>query len=247
MDIPIPAFIGVASFITGVMSGISGGGGGMLMVPVLIFAGLPPQQAVATGKMNGLGAAFGGLTAFVKTGHIRRDILKVMLPIAVVVGVTTPLVFAAMDSQIFQVILGALLILLVPTLFIKKKPLQAPSHQRKLAGYGAYSGVLTLQALFGSGVGSLALFVLTLLLGTNKLEANATRRAVMAVLAPITFVALLLSGYVVLSYGLAGMVSAFAGTHLGSKIALKKGEQFMTIAMAVTVVIAGAAIIISAL
>jgi uncharacterized membrane protein YfcA len=247
MEILPFVIIAVGGVISGVLSGISGGGGGMLMIPLFIMVGLPPQTAVATGKMNGLGATFGGLSVFAKTGYIRKDILKVMLPIAVVVGVTTPLVFAAIDSKAFQIILGIILILMVPTLFLKRKRLEPPSKKHKAAGYSLYSGVLALQAIFGTGVGSLALFVLTLLLGTSKLEANATKRAVTAILTPITFVALLLGGFVNLAYGSVGLVSVFIGTHLGSKIALRKGERFVSIAMAITIAIAGVTIIIGAL
>jgi uncharacterized membrane protein YfcA len=238
--------VAIAGLGSGVLSGISGGGGGMLMIPVFILVGLPPQVAVATGKMNGLGAAFGGLSVFSKTGHIRRDILKVMIPIAVVVGVTTPFVFSAIDSNSFQLVLGLILILLIPTLFLKRKDLHAPSKKHRVAGYISYSGVLTIQSLFGSGVGSLALFVLTLLFGTTKLEANATKRAVTAVLTPITFIALLLAGYISILYGLVGLVSVFVGTHIGSKMALKKSEQFISIFMAVTVAIAGVILIVNA-
>lgn len=247
MDIVPYIFIGFAGFFSGILSGMSGGGGGMLMIPAFILVGLPPQVAVATGKMNALGAAFGGLSAFARTGHIRKDILKVMIPIAIGIGLATPFIFSAIDSNYFQFILGLILILLTPTLFIKKKQMHAPTKKHRVAGYVSYSGVLAVQALFGSGVGTLALFVLTLLLGTTKIEANATRRAVMAVLTPLTFIALLIGGYVALVYGIIGLISVFAGTHLGTKIALKRGEQFVTIAMAVTIAIAGTVLMISAL
>jgi hypothetical protein len=247
MDIIPYIFIAVAGFGSGVLSGMSGGGGGMLMIPAFIAVGLPPQNAVATGKMNGLGAAFGGLSAFIKTGYIRKDILKVMVPIAIVIGVTTPFIFFAIESDLFQIILGAILLLMTPTLFIKNKLSSIAAKKHRVAGYGAYSGVLTLQSLFGSGVGSLALFVLTLLFGTTKLEANATKRAITAVLTPITFIALLLGGFVVLSYGSVGMLSVFAGTHLGSKIAIKKGERFVTFAMAIVIAISGCLLIINAM
>lgn len=240
-------FIAIVGVISGLLSGVSGGGGGMIMIPAFILVGLSPQQAVATGKMNGLGAAFGGLAAFAKTGYIRKDILRIMIPIAIVVGLITPLVFSIIESSIFQMLLGIILIALVPTLFIKKKSLNVPSKKHKLAGYSAYSGVLAVQAIFGSGVGSLALFVLTLLLGTSKIEANATKRAVTAVLTPITFIALLIGGYVVLPYGIVGLVSVFIGTHLGSKIALQQGEKFVTVAMAIIISISGLALMIAAL
>ena len=238
--------IAAAGIVAGILSGIGGGGGGMIMMPVLIFLGLPPQNAVATGKMNGLGAALGGLTAFAKTGHIRKDILKVMIPAAVVIGLVTPVAFSLIESDVFQVILGILLIVLTPTLFLKRKLAFQPSRKHKVAGYSAYSGVLTLQAIFGSGVGSLAMYAQTLLLGTTKLEANATKRAVNSVLTPITFVALLIGGYVVLSYGLVGMVAAFIGTHIGTKIAIKQGEMFAAYALASVGLVSGVILIISA-
>lgn len=247
MDVLPYVLIAVVGVVSGVLSGISGGGASMLMMPALIFVGLPPQQAVATNKMNGLGAAFGGLMAFAKTGHIRKDILRVMIPLAIVIGLVTPFVFAAIESDVFQVLLGVILILLVPTLFIKKRSLSVSTKKHRLAGYSAYSGVLTIQAIFGSGVGSLALFVLTLLLGTSKIEANATKRAVTAVLTPITFVALLIGGYVDVPYGIVGLISIFIGTHFGSKLALKKGEGFVTMAMATTITIASIVLIAKAL
>ena len=115
-----------------------------------------------------------------------------------------------------------------------------------MAGYGAYSAVLTLQSIFGSGSGSLAMFVQTLLLGTTKLEANATKRAVNSVLTPITFIALLIGGYVVIGYGLVGMTAAFIGTHIGTKIAIKQGERFAAYALAIVGLISGVLLVATA-
>jgi uncharacterized membrane protein YfcA len=119
-----------------------------------------------------------------------------------------------------------------------------PAKKHKVAGYTSYTGVITIQAIFGSGVGSLALFVLTLLFGTSKLEANATKRAVTAVLTPIKLIALFIGGYVVLSYGVIGLLSVFIGTYIGSRIAIKSGEQFVSVIMALTVSAAGLFLII---
>lgn len=230
--------LSIVGLIAGVLSGIGGGGAGMIMIPTLIALGLPPQVAVATGKMNGLGSALGGLSVFAKSAQVRKDILKVMIPVAIVVGIMTPFIFTRIDSDTFQVILGIVLILLVPTLFLKKKITNSRSKKSRTVGYVAYSGVITMQSLFGAGVGSLALFVLTLIFGTTKLEANATRKAVSAVLTPITFAALFIGGFVWLSYGIVGMVSMFIGSRIGAKIAIKNGDKLVAIIMAVTTTIA---------
>lgn len=210
----------------------------MVMVPLAIAVGLPPQTAVGTMKMAGLGAAFGGLSVFAKSGHIRTDIFKIMAPIAVIIGLLTPFIFQQIDSTLFQNTLGIILLLIAPTLFIKKRDLQ-PSKRKKGLGYMLYSGVLTLQALFGTGVGSLANFILTLLLGTTKLEANATKRAVTAILVPLTFIGLLVTGFVSLPHGITLLIAMFIGTHIGSKIAVKKGENFVTYAMFILAVVSG--------
>ena len=237
------AFIGLLS---GIVSGISGGGGAMLMIPAFIFTGLPPQVAVATAKMSGLGGDFGGLQAFIKSGHIRKDIIKVMIPIAIIIGLITPLVFAAIDGKEFQIALAIFMILMLPTLFIKKKTLKAPTRKHKVIGYSLYSVVLFLQGIFSGGVGSLAVYVLTLLFGTSKIETMATRRAVVAVMSPIAVVALFIGGFIHVGLGLAGLITAFIGTYIGTKIILKRGEQFVTIVLAVTILISSIVLLVTA-
>lgn len=234
MDILPIVVIFIGGLVTGVLSGISGGGAGMLIVPLMIAIGLPPQQAVATSKMGALGSSLGGLSVFRKSGHIRKDIVRVMLPIAVIIGLSAPLIFIKLDSELMQRIIAIILLLMVPTLFIRKKPV-AHGKKKKGLGYVLYSIILTIQALFGSGVGSLSLFVMTLLFGTSKIEANATKRAITAIMTPLTFVGLLIAGFVHIIYGLSLMAGGLIGTHIGSRIAVKKGDTFVTYAMAVIV------------
>jgi uncharacterized membrane protein YfcA len=238
------AFVGLLS---GIVSGIGGGGGAMLMIPAFIFTGLPPQIAVATAKLSGLGGDFGGLRTFIKSGHVRKDIFKVMFPIAIAVGIVAPLVFAVVESTTFQLALGIMMIALIPTLFIKKNALKRPTRKHKTVGYVLYTCVLFLQGIFSGGIGSLAVYVLTLLFGTTKLETIATRRAIVAVLSPVTLVALFIGGYVSIGLGLIGLVTAYIGTVIGTKIILKRGDRFVSIAMAVTIFASSAALIVTAL
>lgn len=246
MEILPYILIAIVGLLSGIVSGISGGGGAMLMIPAFIFAGLPPQVAVATAKMSGLGGDFGGLRAFIKSGHIRKDIIRIMIPVAIVVGLITPLVFATVDSRGFQIALAVFMILMLPTLFIKKKTLKLPTHKHKFIGYSLYSAVLFLQGIFSGGVGSLAVYVLTLLFGTSKIETIATRRAIVAVMSPIAVSALLIGGFINIGLGLAGLVTAFIGTYIGTRIILKRGERFVTAVMAITILISSIVLLIKA-
>lgn len=219
----------------------------MLMIPAFIFTGLPPQVAVATAKLSGLGGDFGGLRTIIRSGHIRKDIARVMIPIAVVVGLITPLVFAAVESRGFQIALAIFMMLMIPTLFVKKKTVQPGARKHTIGGYALYSVVLFLQGIFSGGVGSLAIYVLNLLFGTRKLETIATRRVIVAVMSPISVIALLISGFIDIWFGLAGLATAFIGTYIGTKIILKREEKFVTIVMAIVIFASSAALLINAL
>jgi uncharacterized protein len=239
--------IAIVGLISGIFSGITGGGGALIMIPAFIFGGLPSQAAVASAKLSGIGGDFGGLGAFIKSGHIRKDIIKVMIPIAVIVGLIVPLVFTAIASEGFQIALAIFMILMLPTLFIKKKTLKRSTQKHKLIGYFLYTAVLFLQGIFSGGVGSLAVYVLTLLFGTSKIETMATRRAIVAVLSPITVVALLIGGFINIGFGLTGLVTQYIGTYIGTKIVLKRGELFISIVMATAILISSIILLVNAL
>ena len=226
---------------------MTGGGGALIMIPAFVFSGLSPQMAVATAKLSGLGGDFGGLAAFFKSGHIRKDIIKVMIPIAIIIGLMVPFVFAMVANQGFQIALAIFMIFMLPTLFIKKKTLPRPTRKHKLIGYFLYSAVLFLQGIFSGGVGSLAVYVLTLLFGASKVETMATRRAIVALMSPITVAALLVGGFVSIGLGLTALVTQFIGTHIGAKIVLKRGETFISIMMAIAILISSIVLLINAL
>lgn len=247
MEILPYIFIAIVGLLSGVVSGISGGGGAMLMIPALIFTGLPPQVAVATAKMSGLGSDFGGLRAFLGSGRIRKDIVRVMIPVAVIVGLITPFVFAVVDSREFQIALALFMILMLPTLFMKNMTLKKPTRKHTFVGHVLYSVVLFLQGIFSGSVGSLSVYILTLLFGASKMETMATRRAIVAVMSPIAVVALLIGGFVDVRLGIIGLLAAFVGTYVGAKFILGRNERFVTIVMALTILVSSAALLVRAL
>lgn len=247
MEILPYIFIAIVGLLSGIVSGMSGGGGAMLMIPAYIFSGLPPQMAVATAKFSGLGGDFGGLRAFIKSGHIRKDVVKVMIPIAIVIGLITPLIFAAIESKGFQIVLALFMIAMLPTLFLKKRTVKPPTRKHRFIGYSLYTVVLFLQGLFSGGIGSLAVYILNLLFGATKIETMATRKAIVAVMSPIAVIALFIGGFISFWLGLVGLVTAFIGTHIGTKIILKQGELFVTITMAAVIFVSSVALLVNAL
>ncbi len=67
--------------LVGVLSGLFGVGGGFLMTPLLIFAGIPPAVAVATGSNQIAGASLSGVMA-----HWRRKTVDFRMGIVLLAG-----------------------------------------------------------------------------------------------------------------------------------------------------------------
>ncbi|MED3647603.1 TSUP family transporter [Halalkalibacterium halodurans] len=69
----------VAAFIDSVV-----GGGGLISIPALLFAGLPPSVALG---MNKSVATMGVLTStinFLQSGHINKKLVFTLLPLSIV-------------------------------------------------------------------------------------------------------------------------------------------------------------------
>lgn len=84
-----------------------------------------------------------------------------------------------------------------------------------------------------------------MLFGLTALEANATKRVAQAVQSVLMFVLLFFQGFIVVGHGVATLLGSFIGTHIGSKLAIKKGDQFIKYALAVMMAISGVVLIVT--
>ena len=236
-------FIGLAS---SVLSGMGGGGGGFIMMPYLIFIGLTPAQALATMKLGSTGTTIGSLTAFKGTGLIRRNLVAPFMAITLVCALIAAWIIPQIDSGVFQKIIGAALIVLIPTLFIKKASFQPGARSRGyiIVGYIAYTAFAFLQALVGTGIGTVLVLILMFLFGLSALEAQATKRIAQPIQGVVLFVFLAIQGLVVWAHGIAGMLGAIIGSHIGTKFAIKRGEGFVKIMLAVVMAVSGVVLLV---
>lgn len=236
------------SLFASILSGISGGGGAFILTPYYIFIGLSPQQAVATGKVAGLGVAGGSLTAFKGKGLVRKKLLLPLITITICTSFLAAWLMPKVDASIFQIIIGILLIAVIPTLFINKASLQPGARSGKWigAGYVLYLLISFVQGMFGTGLAMLLTLNLMLLFGLGALEANATKRVAQSVQSALLFILLLFQGLIVIGHGIATFFGSLIGSHIGSKLAIRKGDKFVKVALAVTMVISGVALIATA-
>ena len=164
----------VAAF-AGMVDSIAGGGG-LITIPALLWAGITPAQALATNKLQG---SFGSLTSsinFIRKGYVdpRDMVLAIVLTFA---GSALGTVLVQMlDASILLKILPALLILIALYFLFSPRVGDIDAHQiisKSVFAFTAGFGIGFYDGFFGPGTGSFFSIAFVALLGFNMTKATA--------------------------------------------------------------------------
>lgn len=158
------------AFLSSILSGMSGGGGGFIMTPYYLLIGLTPQQIVGGASVAGIGLGTSSLIAMRSKQLVLKKFLWPLLFITIIFTIFAMLVLPNIQSGIFENAIGILLILLAPTLFIKKASMQPGERSRRsvILGYASYALILFASAL-GSRLATLLFLPLLFLLGLSAM------------------------------------------------------------------------------
>lgn len=239
------------------------GGGGLIMLPGLIFTGLPVGSAIATNKLCG---TFGALTSSLKFAQSRQIDWRacVAMGIPAILGAyagsrsigllpTTwaePLVIALMVMitlfVIFKPSFGMASTTAAQSLPNQFLPNQSLPNQKQLSPIRLVGGIVTGGAIgfhdgfFGPGTGIFLVFALLSLWSLDFLRGTGTTKVINLLTnltALITFAA---SGEIDYSKGIYGAVGVGLGSFVGATFATKKGARLIKpIFIAVTVALVG--------
>lgn len=239
----------IASFLSSIVSGIAGAGGGFIMTPLNIFLGLSPAQSVATGKISGLTVTLGSLSGL-QRAHGKASMKRIIpvMVLAFLVGLAAPFAIKSLDPSSYRIIMGVLLIITVPLLLKKGiglKPKKV-SRTNKFIGGGLLAFALFLQGIFSGGLGALVNIVLMGILGMTALEANITKRWSQLILNTMIVIGVIGSGLIVWKVALLGVITTFTGGFVGGRIAVKKGDAFILDALAAISIVSAVFLIIGA-
>jgi len=229
----------VAAFIDSVV-----GGGGLISLPALLIAGLPPAMALGTNKMA---AVMGSLTSsftFLRSGKIDTGLIRYLFPLSLCGSVLGVYVVRQLPSEFLKPLLIVLLLAVLIYTIFRKGFGEASTYQGMSRRRGIISGCLVLgvgfyDGFFGPGTGTFFLFGF-LMLGFDFVMAAGNARALNFASNLAAVIAFGLSGlinyHIALPMGVAMVVGAWAG----SKLALSKGVTYVRpLFIAVTIVLIG--------
>ena len=241
------AILGVI-FIVGLAAGFVdaiAGGGGLIMLPGLLFAGLPVGNAIATNKLCGTAGAITSSLKFAQSGQIDwRACVAMGVPaiIGAYIGSRSigllPKTWAEPIVILLMVVITGF-VLFKPTLGTAEREvttLPKLTRVRALSGLSAGLVIGFHDGFFGPGTGIFLVFALVSLWQLDFLRATGTTKVINLmtnITALITFTA---SGNVDYSKGLIGALGVGIGSYIGATFATQKGAKIIKpIFVAVTI------------
>ena len=218
-----------AAFAAGFVDAIAGGGG-LITVPVLMLAGVPPAQALATNKVQGVFGAATAAISYAASGHVdpRRQIGAAV--VAFVAGLAGAFCVTLVPTQALRYALPVILIA-IAAFFALKPGLSDADRAARITPMAFTAFVVPLigfyDGLVGPGTGAFFMLGFVMLAGYGILKATAHTKLLNLASNLGGLVAFALVGSPLWVTGLAMGVAQIAGAWVGSHLAMRIGARLI--------------------
>lgn len=236
MDLSLIAGLVAAATAAGFVDSIAGGGG-LITVPVLMLAGMTPEQALATNKLQG---GFGAATAAISYARSGLVDLRRQLPtaaLAFAAGGAGAALVTALPTEVLRLALPVVLIGIA--LFFALKPgLNDLDRAARLSpaifGLTLVPVIGFYDGLIGPGAGAFYMLGFVMLAGHGVLRATAHTKLLNFSSNLGGLVVFALSGHPLWLVGLLMGAGQILGAALGARLALRIGARIIKPLLVVT-------------
>ena len=224
-------FLFFAAAIAGFMDTLAGGGG-LITVPALVVAGVPPLSALGTNKLQ---SSFGsGTASFVLFKHkrIHWQELKPMMLAAFIGSAVGTVIVQFIDTKILELIIPLVLIV-IATYFIVSPYFKLDSGKPRISSklyqriilpiIGIYDG------MFGPGTGSFLAVAGVSLRGLELLKATATAKPLNFATNIASLIVFIFAGQIIWLAGITMIIGQLIGAWIGSHYLFKANPKVLRI------------------
>ena len=222
-------FLFAAAVLAGFIDAIAGGGG-MVTIPAMLLAGLPPLQVLGTNKLQSLFGSGSASLAYARHGHVD---LRGQLPMALMAALGAALgalLATVVPAWVLKAILPFLLIGIALYFGFKPDIGEVDRHRRLSTTAFALTFVPVIgfyDGVFGPGTGSFLMLGFIALAGYGVLKATAHTKFLNFGSNLGAFVVFLAHGAILWKVGLVMGAGQFLGAQLGSRYAMKRGAKII--------------------
>lgn len=219
----------VVAFLSGYIDAIAGGGG-LLTIPTLMFAGLTPIQAIATNKLQACFGSFSASRFYVRAGLVEPKKMRWAIVVAAL--------SAAGGAFAIQWVAADLLLLVMPFVFMAVavfllavpsvgKVTRAATISERTMNQTAVPAVSFYDGFLGPGTGTFFTLSYAQLRGLDLVKATAHAKVLNFTTNIVSLLIFLVAGHMVLVVGLTMAVAQVIGARLGAAAAIKQGVGFI--------------------
>jgi uncharacterized membrane protein YfcA len=218
----------VVGFIVAFVGSMSGGGAGLLALSTLLYLGLPITQAIATNKLGDLGFYLPALRNLINAKQIKKRALPPIIAVNIL-GVTAgSLMITRLDTDIFSKLVAVVLVVIIISSLIRKNYAVKERPARWYWPF-VYFGISVSTGAVGAGTGILSTITLMYFRGFTALQAMAHSLYANSLGSLISIGILVPTHLINYRYAFFLLIGNAVGSHLGSKIAIKKGNEFVRV------------------
>jgi uncharacterized membrane protein YfcA len=236
------AALAVVALVGGTIDAIAGGGG-LLTVPALLAAGLPPHLVLGTNKGQAVFGSFAALVRFSRAGLVDRGRARLTFPAGLAGSVAGAALVLAVPQDALRPLVLALLA--GAALFVGLRRPGAVAVEARPTGRGAAVAVAIALAIgaydgfFGPGTGTFLIVAFAGLLGDGLARASASAKVVNFASNLAAIVLFAARGVVVWRVALPMAAAQLVGGLLGAHLAVRRGDALVRrVTVAVTLALA---------
>lgn len=236
-------FLIVAGFIASFVDAVVGGGG-LIALPALLFAGLPPAMALGTNKLAGTMSSLTSTVSFMRSGKINYNAVKYLFPLSLIGAALGSFTVRQIPSEFMKPMVIVMLIVVTVYTLLKKEWGAKSTYQGMTKKVAFLSAIVALvigfyDGFFGPGTGSFLIFAF-LMLGFDFVVAAGNAKVLNFASNLASLVTFMLLGFVNFQYGIPMGIAMIAGAIVGSRVAIRKGTTYIRpLFISVTVLLIG--------
>jgi len=214
--------------LTGFIDAVAGGGG-LIMLPALLFSGASPIQALATNKLQSVFGTAVATRNYARAGLVnwRDHLLAIVL---VFIGATAGvLLVQSLDVAVLSLTIPLLLVSVAVYVLVSPRMTDEDAHQRlSERGYAPVGGLIGLyDGFFGPGTGSFFSTSLVALRGYGLTRATGVTKLLNFTSNVASVIFFALGGKMLWLLGLCMAAGAMLGGWLGSHSAIRFGAKLI--------------------
>ncbi len=229
LTLQIASLLFATALIAGFIDSIAGGGG-LLTIPALMWAGVPPVAALGTNKLQACAGSFSATVYFVRHGVIKLKQMRLSFMCSFLGAAVGAFCVQQIDTELLTLILPFLMLGIGGYFLFSKKLNDSESEQLLTPAVFAFTAALAVgfyDGFFGPGTGSFFALAFVTLYGFGLAKATAHAKLLNFSTNIAALSVFIVSGQVFWTIGFVMMAGGIIGANIGSRLVLTKGTQII--------------------